>query len=328
MREIIAGVEYDTEQSEKIFSGDMPSKGPQPAFIPDNIPHISDTLYMTRNRDFFILTVTHTFPRPGEKSQKKEAIEPLSDEGDIIEWLERRQAPESAYRQANIPIKDRGEPQYMRQQFSCLHCKAYAHQRWYKQTIGMEDDRFNELGYGNMSLIFNNQKISASICASCNQATLWEKTRVIFPITGLGVPVNDDVEDDVKQVYKEADSIARLSPRAACALLRVALEMLLKQITGCGAIQEAIKNLKQRNLLQDNFLQKFDILRVTGNHAVHPGTIDFQEKPQEDVKYFFQLFNRIAQHFITEEKEDREHFEKLPEYDRNHITKRNRQLES
>ena len=62
----------------------------------------------------------------------------------------------------------------------------------------------------------------------------------------------------------------------ACALLRLALQELLIQLGVSGDINSAIKSLVQKGL-DSNIKDALHTVRVIGNHAVHPGNIDFDE---------------------------------------------------
>ena len=60
---------------------------------------------------------------------------------------------------------------------------------------------------------------------------------MLFPwMTNLPEP-NEDLSDDIKEIYNEARNIYRESPRASCALLRLAVQNL------CVAVGEKGKNL-------------------------------------------------------------------------------------
>lgn len=136
---------------------------------------------------------------------------------------------------------------------------------------------------------------------------------------------NNDLNDEIKEVYNEAVAIAEKSPRAACALLRLAMEMLLKQLGEEGNLNEGIKNLVKKGL-NSQIQQSLDIVRVTGNNAIHPGKIDSRETAQPQV--LFDLINIIAQALITQPKQIQGIYEGLPEENRKAIEKRDKRTES
>ena len=140
----------------------------------------------------------------------------------------------------------------------------------------------------------------------------------------MSPPANSDLPDSVKEIYEEAASIANQSPRAACALLRLAIEMLLKDLGEAGTINDGIKNLVKKGL-DERIQQALDIVRVTGNNAVHPGEIDFNDST--DVQMLFGLINLIADALITQPKQVAEMYNRLPETAREGIKKRNGEIE-
>ena len=102
--------------------------------------------------------------------------------------------------------------------------------------------------------------------------------------------------------YNEAANIINDSPRAAAALLRLALQKLCKDLGESGNnINDDIKELVKKGL--NPLIQKaFDAIRITGNNAVHPGEIDL-DMEIERVYKMFELINFIADKMITEPKE-------------------------
>ena len=67
--------------------------------------------------------------------------------------------------------------------------------------------------------------------------------------------------------------------------------------------------------------QALDIVRVTGNHAVHPGLMDLNDD-REMVGGLFALVNTVAEEMISRPKAIREMYAKLPQQDRDKIAKR------
>ncbi|MXZ48450.1 MAG: DUF4145 domain-containing protein, partial [Candidatus Dadabacteria bacterium] len=114
------------------------------------------------------------------------------------------------------------------------------------------------------------------------------------------------------------------SPRAACALLRLAIEMLLKQLGGTGNLNENIKNLVEKGL-NPKIQQSLDIVRVTGNNAIHPGKIDSSETA--NVRVLFDLVNVIAESLITQPNRIQEIYSSLPEGSKEAIEKRDEKAE-
>jgi len=120
---------------------------------------------------------------------------------------------------------------------------------------------------------------------------------MIYPNRGNAPLANDDMPEDVNQDYEEAATIAALSPKAAAALLRLAIQKLCVHLGGKGEnINDNIALLVKRGL-PEKIQQSLDIVRVVGNNAVHPGQIDVDD-PQV-VGSLFTLINVIVETMIT-----------------------------
>lgn len=144
---------------------------------------------------------------------------------------------------------------------------------------------------------------------------------MIYPLIGGVEMANEDLSDTVKAIYNEARTIVNLSPRGAAALLRLALQTLCVDLGEKGKnINEDIASLVKKGLpLQ--LQQALDALRVIGNHAVHPGTIELNENPDTALA-LFGLINVIADYLITQPNKIAMIYGGIPEKDRGNIVKR------
>lgn len=183
--------------------------------------------------------------------------------------------------------------------FHCLYCHVYAEQVWY-----------DILHHGGIEVSIRNGYLRASYCSHCKTPTIWLDEKTIYPNTGEFPRPNSDLPDDVKKIYDEAGAIAQQSPRAASALLRLAIEMLLNHLGEKGSINVGIRNLVQKKMLDPQIEQAFDIVRVTGNNAVHPGQIVFDDIT--DVHPLFEMINIIAEALITRPKRIQGLYNSLP----------------
>lgn len=209
-------------------------------------------------------------------------------------------------------------PVYQSKQFHCPYCNVFASQEWSNiATISIKNT--NQKIQGMLPVKNENKVIRTSTCSHCQKRTIWLEEKIIYPTTHSAPQSNNDLPDNVKEIYDEAAKITDQSPRAACALLRLALQMLLEKLGGSGNINDDIKNLVKKGLnLQ--IQQALDIVRVTGNHAVHPGEIVFDDTT--NVQGLFDLINIIADVFITQPKRMQKLYDNLPETDKKKITKR------
>ncbi len=111
-------------------------------------------------------------------------------------------------------------------------------------------------------------------------------------------PPNDDLNEDIKVLYLEASSILVDSPKGATALLRLALQKLLKQVGKSGKnINNDIKALVAEGM-SPKIQQALDLLRVIGNNAVHPGQINLDDNT-EIAQKLFGILNFIVKRGLT-----------------------------
>lgn len=95
----------------------------------------------------------------------------------------------------------------------------------------------------------------------------------------------------------EAAIISTKSPRGAAAILRLSIQLLCKELGESGSsINNDIKELVKKGL-PEIVQQSLDIVRVTGNDAVHPGQIDTDNI--DVVNKLFDLINVITEYMIS-----------------------------
>ena len=206
-------------------------------------------------------------------------------------------------------------PEYRSDKFQCPHCGVYAHQLWFE--AGIWRYQFNQLK-------INGEDVTVSICAQCSQPTFWMSTNIFYPPARVFPSANEDLSDDIEKIYNEAAAIATQSPRAACALLRLAVDMLLEQLGGTGNINSNIQELVQKGL-SVTIQQSLDIVRVTGNKAIHPGKIEPNDIT--DTRTLFSLINLIADALITQPKQVQAIYDNIPEESRKAIAERDGRTE-
>lgn len=158
-------------------------------------------------------------------------------------------------------------------------------------------------------------------CQCCGKKILWIDDEYIYPDI-IAEEANPDMPESVRRLYEEAGLIYNKSPRAACALLRLAVENLCQEL---GQVDRDInKNIAA--LVQDGLspsIQKaLDTVRVVGNKAVHPGQIAIDVDDVNTAKMLMRLLNMIVERMITEPKELEEVYGLLPKSTREAIERR------
>lgn len=195
--------------------------------------------------------------------------------------------------------------------YNCPHCGAYAKQSWSNHWHDREE---------------HIRALKTGKCARCGDFTVWWYGTLVYPATTPVESPSNDLPTEVKRDYEEAAQIVQKSPRAAAALLRLAIHKLCVSLGGEG------KNLNQdiAKLVQDGLpakvQQMLDTVRVIGNHAVHPGEINLDDQPQTATA-LFRLVNIIAEKMITDPKEIDALYGSLPENEKAQIAKRDGHVE-
>jgi len=181
--------------------------------------------------------------------------------------------------------------------FHCMHCGVLATQSWEQAKT-----THRYLDYW------------LCICSNCQGKSLWKghpANRAIDPIVGGGPRPHPETPQDVRFDYEEARTIVGLSPRGACALLRLAVQKLCKDLGQSGKdINEDIRKLVENGLDAD-VQEALDSLRVIGNNAVHPGELDLKDDT-ETATALFSLLNFIVDDRIAQPKKRKAIFAKLP----------------
>lgn len=170
-----------------------------------------------------------------------------------------------------------------------------------------------------VSRVLENTFISE--CYTCKQIAIWLRDRLIYPQVISGPSPNVDLSDDVKRDYEEARRILDQSPRAAAALLRLAVEKICIELKAEGkTIDARIASLVSKGL-PPQVQQALDAVRVIGNEAVHPGSVDMKDDREMATK-LFDLVNFIAEDRISRPKQIAEVYAIIPENKRKAIEKR------
>lgn len=153
--------------------------------------------------------------------------------------------------------------------------------------------------------------VHVSRCFSCNQITIWRHKSILHPPTRYDIEANPDLPADIQVDFEEARTILDLSPRGAAALLRLCLQKLCMHLGQPGKnINDDIASLVKGGL-DPRISRALDIVRVIGNEAVHPGTMDLRDDRATAAK-LFELINRVVYDTITHPNEVTALFSNLP----------------
>lgn len=196
--------------------------------------------------------------------------------------------------------------------YTCPHCGVIARQYY----NSMPNNHLTQRDWRN----YAGHAVMSTICEHCDQFSLWVGMQMVYPNRGSAPVANEDMPGDVRLDYEEAAAIATLSPKAASALLRLAIQKLCIHLGEPGKnINDDIGALVKKGL-PEIVQRSLDIVRVVGNNAVHPGQIDVDD--QSVVNNLFGLINLIVESMISTPKKVAELYGALPKTSLDGIAKR------
>lgn len=207
------------------------------------------------------------------------------------------------------------EPKKEEMMFTCPHCNTLS-------QMDMERHYFSNDTEGNGHRITKIKNLlTIHRCQCCGQKIIWIDDNYVYPDI-VAEEANPDMPESVKQLYDEAGLIYNKSPRAACALLRLAIDRLCNELGETDKdINKNIGALVKKGLPQ-TVQQALDVVRVVGNKAVHPGQIAFDVDDVGTATMLMRLLNMIVDRMITEPNEIDSLYQGLPESVRESIDKR------
>lgn len=194
-----------------------------------------------------------------------------------------------------MPKQQLIQPEFKKEGFTCPHCNFNSQQSWSHHFLFRQN---------NFGIIYYCQ------CQHCEKFCFWYEEKMIYPEVFLVDDPNEDMPDKVKDDYREAALIVEKSPRAAAALLRLAIEKLCKSLGETGTIDNMIGELVKKGLSK-SVQQALDTVRVIGNEGIHAGQIDLRDD-KAIVYELFKLVNFICEKMITEPNYIDKNFINLP----------------
>ncbi len=207
------------------------------------------------------------------------------------------------------------KPEPKAKSFTCPHCGVLAMQGW--SDLMTNFDRERTSGW------MIQEDMVVGMCDHCSKITIWLGKEMLFP-SRASVPIsNNGLSSDIKKDYNEAAEIIEKSPKAAAALLRLAIQKLCLQLGESGKnLNDDIGELVKKGL-PSKIQKSLDIVRVIGNESVHPGQINTEDNKETAYK-LFELINLIAHAMITQPKEIDNLYNTLPKEKLDKITERDK----
>lgn len=232
------------------------------------------------------------------------------------------------------------KPEFREKAFTCPHCGVHSQIKWY-------EDRALELRNPITEELFEAHCFAQCECCkgvmyftyralgleNDDDGILIEKTEgtMIYP-KQIIIPPAEDMPEHIKKTYKEASLVLQDSPRATCALLRLALQELMaylkdhyeeyRDLTGKD-INKDIGTLVKHCGLSPKIQKALDSIRITGNNVLHLGELNIDDN-QDIPETLFKILNFIVKEMITQPKEIEGLYEKMPEKERGWVLDRDK----
>ena len=210
-------------------------------------------------------------------------------------------------------------PKFKADVFTCLYCRKPATQTWHK----LSDFSFGRRTVSSPSQHkdkFNNIRVSK--CGECEKPTIWDNEDPVYPFTGHQPPPHPDMPENIRMIYEEAASISQLSPRASCALMRYAIEELIKSMGYKGRLVNIIDKMNEEKVISKQIHECLHIVRLTGNNASHGNAIDMNDTTR--VRQICMLLNQIVEELITQPKMRKSLLSEFSDSERERIEKRDK----
>lgn len=179
-----------------------------------------------------------------------------------------------------------------RPEYICPHCGAGLNKEplklvkrdWpepWRRTRNAYDDHANFVRIEDLAEFYDPNEIAVRICSACGGMSLFIEDKIVWPVSS-GIRPYEKMPEKAKQIFNEAQSLMRLSPRSCCALLRLCVEEIVNYV----AAKQGLKNFDPNWMLvrridalapaiPETLTQQLTACRVIGNDAAHPGVIDF-----------------------------------------------------
>ena len=189
-----------------------------------------------------------------------------------------------------MPAHNYAPPEFDKGAFHCPHCHTYSVQRWGQIKLivsGLNEGQSAERAYAR--------------CDACDNYSIWINKLLIYPRPLTAPEPSTDLPEEIRVDFEEARTIAADSPRAAAALLRLCIQKL------CIHLGQPGKNLNDdigalvANGLPAMAQKSLDVVRVVGNHSVHPGQMSLEDTGKVADK-LFGLVNLVVEVMITQPK--------------------------
>lgn len=209
---------------------------------------------------------------------------------------------------------------YGTEKFICPHCGAGTNHIWYNIWIDDGELHTNFIIPEGLLRDMNEGDRAISICRFCDNPCLWIGGELVYPITNLLIPApNEDLPNEIKEIYEEARNIFQYSSRSSSALLRLGMESMLTELGYTqDRLVDKINALVESEGATEELVMAAEIIRLYGNSSAHGGFINLNEDKEAAAELFIVL-NLIAEHQYTRPKRIKALIERMPDQKKKQI---------
>jgi hypothetical protein len=193
---------------------------------------------------------------------------------------------------------DHAAPRRDSKSFRCPFCGHDAHHHWQPFVVGYESKgRGGEGAWRGIGR--DAEGFAMSICEDCYQPMVWRGEEAIWPPRSSAPPASEYMPARMRVDFEEARQVFDRSPRAAAALLRIAIVRLCEHLGRPGrSLDDDIAALVKRGL-PVAVQEALQVVRVVGADAVGPGELDPGDD-REMARALFDLVNVVVEKMIGE----------------------------
>ncbi|MFE2772301.1 DUF4145 domain-containing protein [Microbacterium resistens] len=160
---------------------------------------------------------------------------------------------------------------------------------------------------------------TASVCLGCRRSSVYRNGQLIYPSPTASTTPHPDLCDSARQLFVEATAVSALSPRAAAALARAAMETQLKHLLpGSSArdLQQRVGEVQKH--VRPATWKLLTTLRVVGNDALHSGSddtvaLDLSGADTSLLDPLLGAINLLVEEMVTHPRTADEIYQKIPE---------------
>ena len=194
------------------------------------------------------------------------------------------------------------QPVFQESSFTCPHCGISAEMHWSAVK------RYRPVWIGSIaSTTFPDSEIAVAQCRDCESIFVWIDEKMIYP-DASGTEPSQDMPEQAKKTFREAQSILGKSPRGACMMLRLCVEQLLTEL---GYKQKNLADKIKAAAPEGSPLRSIlNACRLAGNEFVHAGTFEELDKsglqPELIADALSTFINQVVLQLVSIPKEARE----------------------